>query len=147
MLLSQTFFIDPTITYYYYWYMKYILTISFLFISFFVYSQFVLSAKYTLNDTSTFYVDTLVQHYNLDFSEYKFITYSDSIYDVLSFGDYRVTSYHCFKYREDNKVITFTKELFNSNGPISNVGYIFIEDIDYVNTFYGRDRTTIYIFD
>lgn len=119
----------------------------FLFISFFVHSQFVLSAKYTLNDTSTFYVDTLVQHYNLDFSEYKFITYSDSIYDVLSFGDYRVTGYHCFKYGEGNKVIMFTKELFNSNGPITNVSYVFIEDIDYVNTFYGRDRTTIYIFD
>lgn len=126
--------------------MKTIITILLSFVTINLHSQFVLYAEYTLNDTSTFYVDTLAQHYNLDFSKYKFITYSDSIYDVLSWGDYRVTGYHCYKYGEDNQTIAFTKELFNSNGPITDVGYIFIEDIDYVDLFYGRDRTTVYIF-
>ena len=126
--------------------MKRIAAILLLFIPINLHSQFILSAEYTLNDTSTFYVDTLVQHYNLDFSKYKFITYTDSIYDVLSWGDYRVTAYHCYKYGEDNQVIMFKKELFNPNGPITNVGYIFIEDIDYVDIIYGRDRTTVYIF-
>ena len=126
--------------------MKTIITVLLSFVTINLYSQFVLSAEYTINDTSTFYVDTLVQHYNLDFSNYKFITYSDSIYDVLSWGDYRVTGYHCYKYGADGQTISFTKELFNPNGPIIDIGYIFIEDIDYTELFYGRDRTTVYIF-
>lgn len=127
--------------------MKNIITLILSFITLNGYSQFVLSAEYTTNDTTSSYVDTLLTHYNLDLSKYQFITYSDSIYDVLTSDNYQVTGYHCFKYGENEPSITFTKELFYADGLKSNRGYVIIEDIDYVNSYYGRDRTTIYIFD
>ena len=127
--------------------MKNILTLILSFLTLNCYSQFVLSAEYTINDTTSSYVDTLSQHYDLDFSKYEFITYSDSIYDVLTWDNYQVTGYNCFKYGENEPSIMFTKESFNTDGPKSDVGYIIIEDLDYVSLPYGRDRTTIFIFD
>jgi len=127
--------------------MKNIITLILSFITLNGYSQFVLSAEYKINDTTSSYVDTLLTHYNLDLSKYQFITYSDSIYDVLTWDDYQVTGYHCFKYGENEPSITFTKELLYTDGLKSDRGYVIIEDIDYVNSYYGRDRTTIYIFD
>jgi len=127
--------------------MKNIITLILSFITLNGYSQFVLSAEYKINDTTSSYVDTLLTHYNLDLSKYQFITYSDSIYDVLTWDDYQVTGYHCFKYGENEPSITFTKELLYTDGLKSDRGYVIIEDIDYVNSYYGRDRTTLYIFD
>ena len=127
--------------------MKNIITLILSFITLNGYSQFVLSAEYTINDTTNNYVDTLLTHYDLDLSKYQFITYSDSIYDVLTWDNYQGTGYHCWKYGEKEPSIMFTKKSFNTDGPKSEVGYIIIEDIDYVNSYYGRDRTTIYIFD
>jgi hypothetical protein len=127
--------------------MKNIITLILSFITLNGYSQFVLSAEYTINDTTNNYVDTLLTHYDLDLSKYQFITYSDSIYDVLTWDNYQVTGYNCFKYGEKEPSIMFTKELFNTDGPKSDVGYVIIEDLDYVSLSYGRDRTTIYIFD
>jgi len=75
------------------------------------------------------------------------MTYSDSIYDVLTKGEYHCKGYHCFKYGETNPKIMFLNETYWSDGPKSEKGYVLIEEIDYVNSHFGRDRTTIYIFD
>lgn len=127
--------------------MKNILTLILSIISLNLYSQFELSYYYTTNDTTDVYVDSLKLHFNLDLSNYEYMTYSDSIYDVLTKGEYHCKGYHCLKYGDTNPKIMFLNETYWGDGPKSEKGYVLIEEIDYVNSYFGRDRTTIYIFD
>jgi len=108
-------------------------------------AQFELTHHYVTNDTSSHAFKSLVEHYSLDLSQYQFMTYSDSIYDALTWGQYQVTGYHLFP-DERASEIEFSTEGYNPGGPRSRRGYVLVEEIDYVDRSFRRDRTSIYIF-
>ena len=99
----------------------------------------------TYGDHREFLEFDLTQHYDLNISNMTIIHDEDSLYKELTHGDYFCTGYHCFKYGENN-VTSFVREEYGLNDNKMKNQYAFIETREYTNPEYGRNRTTIYIF-
>ncbi len=108
-------------------------------------NDFVISCWVSINDLEDVYIDSLTQHYDLNISNMTIIHDEDSLYKELTHGDYFCTGYHCFKYGENN-VTSFVREEYGLNDNKMKNQYAFIETREYTNPEYGRNRTTIYIF-
>lgn len=122
-----------------------ILLLSFISLQSIAQNDFVISCWVSINDLEDVYIDSLTQHYDLNISDMMFIHDEDSLYKELTLGDYFCTGYHCFKYGNDN-VTSFVKEEYGTPEYKMDSKYVFIETREYTDEKYGRNRTTIYIF-
>ena len=127
--------------------MKNLITLLLSFVSFCCVAQndFVISCWVSINDMEDTYIDSLCHHYDLNISNIVSIHDEDSLYKEMVHGEYYCVGYHCYKYGENN-VTSFVKEEYGSPERKLKDQYVFIETREYTNSKYGRDRTTIYIF-
>jgi len=121
------------------------LLLSFISIQLSAQNDFVISCWVSINDMEDTYIDSLSQHFGLDISNITSIHDEDSLYKEMVHGDYYCVGYHCYKYGENNTT-SFVKEEYGSPELKMKDQYVFIETREYTDSKYGRNRTTIYVF-